>query len=138
MILTDDEIKLRVYNAIMSSNIPDEISGGVYYGGDRPHDSSLEDITIEFTTGDTAQIQEGVVTVLAYVPDIADKDGTFIQNRRRTMELGRKLTDWGSSLGAKAMAGFLWRVKGTPQVYADMEYTHQHFISLKLSYKTLQ
>lgn len=138
MILTEDEITLLVYKSIMASDIPGVIDGDVYYGGDRPKNSEKEDITLVFTTGGASQMQEGIVTVLAYVKDLQDKDGTYLQNRRRTMELGRILTDWGDSLGATGIPGFLWKVKEAPRTFPDREFTHQHFVSLALSYKVLQ
>lgn len=139
MILTANEIMLLFYRSLIASPVVKEATGGVYYAEDRPKNSTKEDILIAFTSGETDQIQEGIVTVMLYVPDITDSDGTSIPDRGRIMKLSRMLIDWGDSLRATGLQGFMVKIKGAPQLFADTtEFFRQHFVSLKLNYKVHQ
>lgn len=70
MAKTGKQIQGDIYQLLKDSTLYTLISGEVYRNGYRPRDSRKEDAVVTFTAGFPTEIQEGVVTVNIYVPDI--------------------------------------------------------------------
>lgn len=76
-----------------TSRVPG-IGGGVYRATNRPRDSKAEDLTVRFTTATARQVQEGVVTLNIYVPDIINRpNGVTAEDGARCQQLERLAQD---------------------------------------------
>lgn len=76
-----------------SGNIPG-IRGGVYRATMRPRDSKAEDMTVMFTTATAEQVQEGVVTLNIFVPDILNRaNGVTAEDGERCEQIERLAQD---------------------------------------------
>lgn len=135
MAKTSRAVQQDFYELLQESPLRGAITGGIYRDGLRPRDSRLEDLIVIFTAGRRAQIEEGVVTLNLFVPDIDPyEDGTWREDTRRTQELEQLLDAWASSLSERTRGGYLFHYRDTIQTLPAHE-RQQHFISLKLSYE---
>lgn len=82
MIKTEQEIERDFYTMIKSSELGAAIRGGLYRDGMRPDNSVEEDLIVKLLSGDDEQVQEGVILINLYVPDISD-------GKRNVKDLGR-------------------------------------------------
>lgn len=80
---TASEVQTDIINLIKADGILTSLSGNIYRNGYRPRNSKLEDVVVTFTTGVPTQIEEGVVTVHIYVPDV-ELNGILVENGSRT------------------------------------------------------
>lgn len=87
-----------------------------------------------FTTGTPDEIQEGVVTVNIYVPDIDPYDnGVTVEDSERTEELEQLADEWVNSLTADKSC-YKFRLMQT--IYTEDEAAiNQHFVVIKLQYR---
>jgi hypothetical protein len=133
MAKTGKQVQTDIYNLLRHSPISSMISGAVYRRGYRPRDSRLEDAVVAFTTGTPTEIQQGVVTVNIYVPDIDPySNGVFVEDGQRTEELERAAADWVDSLSA-AISCYRFELQQT--IYTEEESDiNQHFVVVKLRY----
>lgn len=137
MQVTSREVTTYIYKLVKNSYLAQKVSGRVYHAGMRPKsfredDYLYEDIVVSFTAGVGGDIQEGVVTILVFVPSIVDPDsGRHLENMRRTAELEHIVQRWVDSL---TDGHYLLRLKDTIATYYDSE-IRQHFISIRLYYK---
>ena len=79
MLLTPLEVENDFYNMIKAADIVTKVNGGVYAGGQRPQNSTKEDIEVICTTLSATEVKEGIVTLLIYVhnvPQAASKGAT--------------------------------------------------------------
>lgn len=134
MARTSKQIQGDVFRLLKASPLSSMISGAVYRAGYRPRDSKEEDAVVHFITGLPTQIEEGIVSVLIYVPDVdAYENGVFVENGERTEELEKKAQEWVDSLGAGTSC-YKFRLQQT--IYtADEEEIKQHSIVVKLAFK---
>lgn len=132
MAKTEKEIVGDVIELIKADPIAQMISGSVYRKGYRPRDSKLEDIVVILTTGKPNQIEKGVVTIHAYVPDI-EFNGVMVENGRRSAEIERAMTDFVANIIANETC-YLFRLQETvtTEEAPDIE---QHFVVAMLYYK---
>lgn len=131
--LTAKQVQTDVYNMLGASTLSSMISGAVYREGYRPHDSQLEDAIVIFTTGTSAQIERGVVTINIYVPDIDPFDnGTLVEDGARTNELEQAAAEWVESLTADK-SNYKFRLQQTIYTEEDRE-IKQHFVVVILQY----
>lgn len=109
------------------------VNGGIYRNGYRPRDSRNEDIIVAFTAGTTGEIEEGVITINIYVPDIDPyNNGVFVEDGARCDEIEQIASEWVEAL--KGVSPYLLRLQQT--IYTEPEEEiNQHFIVLKLTYK---
>ena len=84
---TDVEIRQDLYGIIASSSIKDAISGAVRIIP-RATGSKTEDCIISVLDGDNAQIQDAIVNVNVYVPNITS-GGDSVENVGRTKQLAK-------------------------------------------------
>ncbi|MCD8313427.1 MAG: hypothetical protein LUC24_04635 [Bacteroidales bacterium] len=130
--LTAKQVQTDIIGLLKDSPLAQAVSGSVYRSGLRPRDSRLEDITVAFTTGSPDQIETGVVTVNVFVPDLADTDGTLVENMARTAELESLAADWFESLGAGT--DYLLSLRQTIYTEAEPD-TREHFVVIRLGYR---
>ena len=134
MAKTSKQVQGDIYQLLRDSTLYTMISGEVYRAGMRPRDSQLEDAEVIFTTGTPTQIQEGVVTVNIFVPDIDPYDnGVLVEDSERTEELEGYAQAWVDSLTAE-VSNYKFRLQQT--IYTEEEPNiHQHFVVVRLGYR---
>lgn len=134
---TGHQIQTDVYNLLRGSSFVEGLSGGLYRQGTRPRDSRLEDCIVIFTTADAEQVQEGVVTLNVYVPDIYPyTNGLPVENIARCEELEGLLQEWVDSLTA-GVSDYLFKLKSAIHTQRD-EDIHQSFVVARLSFRLFQ
>lgn len=126
MILSDIDIKDAVYRLIAGSSLPNLISGKVYKDT-RPANSELEDISISVLAGDAAQIQEFVLNVNLFVPDI-DRGNEHVENTGRLRTLASECI---SLMEHKIVDRFWFKLES--QRIMAVEEADFHFINNRLS-----
>lgn len=136
MTRTGKDIQDDFYRMLKGSALDTAVSGTVYKNGYRPRDSRLEDITVTFTTATARQVQEGVVTVNIYVPDIDPySNGVYVEDGARTMALERSAMDWFDGISRSA-APMRLRLQETVYTMADTD-LRQHFIVMRIRFNYL-
>lgn len=70
MIKTGAQVQTDFYHFVKKSPLASMVSGMVYKAPLRPHNAVSEDITVRFLTGTHGQIQNGVMIVNVFVPNI--------------------------------------------------------------------
>ena len=131
MAKTAKEIQGDIMMLLTASGVQSLVSGGVYRNGYRPRDSRLEDIVVTFTTGLTAQVQSGVVTVHLYVPDV-ELNGVYVEDGARTAALERALQAWIDNLSCwKSGYRFAQQYAVTTEAAEDIQ---QHYVVAMLRY----
>lgn len=134
MIKTGKQIQGDIYRLLRESDLSAIVSGEVYRNGTRPRDSKVEDIIVTFTTGLPTQIQEGVVTINIFVPDIDPfANGIMVEDGERTAVLEQAAQEWVDSLST-ADSGYIFDLQQT--IYTEEEPDiKQHFVVVKLHYR---
>ncbi|MCD8313574.1 MAG: hypothetical protein LUC24_05375 [Bacteroidales bacterium] len=132
--LTAKQVQTDFIALLRGSSLEAAVSGSVYRDGYRPRDSRLEDIVVAFTTGTAAQVDSGVVTLNIFVPDIADSDGTLVEDGARTAELEAAAQTWFDGLSGGGAGDYLLSLRQTIYTEAEPE-THEHFVSVRLGYR---
>lgn len=134
MAKTGKQIQGDIRTMLRASSLATAISGEVYRNGLRPRDSRQEDIIVTFTTGTPGEVQEGVVTINIFVPDIDPYDnGVTVEDTGRTEELENLAGEWVKSLTA-AKSCYEFRLLQT--IYTEEEAAiNQHFVVIKLHYR---
>lgn len=134
MAKTGKQIQGDIRSMLRTSPIKEAISGDVYRNGLRPRDSRLEDAVVTFTTGTPEEVQEGVVTVNIFVPDIDPyNNGVTVEDTARTEELESLADAWVKSLSA-AQSCYKFRLLQT--IYTEEEAEiKQHFVVIKLYFR---
>ena len=137
MAKTGKQVQGDIYRLLRESNLSATLTGDVYRGGLRPRDSDKEDAVVIFTTGLPTQIEEGIVTVNIFVPDIDPYDnGVLVENGARTEELEVLAAEWVESLTAdKSCYKFVLQQAIYTEEEADI---HQHFVVVKLHYQLFE
>lgn len=132
MVKTAEEILEDVFERIKDSDLANTLSGVVCFEGARPQDSKLEDAVLIFTSGDTEQVQEGIVTLNIYVPD-KEKKGIYRKDIPRCREVSKLTNKWIEEL-IEQSADYLFERNGVVSTNSEEE-IHQHFVVAKLKYK---
>jgi len=134
---TGHQIQTDIYGLLRGSSFVAALSGGLYRQGLRPRDSRLEDCIVIFTTADAEQVQEGVVTINVYVPDINPfSNGVPVENIARCEEIEGLLQDWVDSQTA-GVSDYLFRLGSAIHTQRDEE-IHQSFVVARLSFRLFQ
>jgi len=132
---TGFQIQSDFFDLITDSGIGEKISGAIYREGTRPRGSEKEDLCIVFTTADAEQIQEGVVTLNLYVPDIAPYDnGIRITDIARCEELETEMQSLMETLTASKTGGYLLSLKEAIHTQRDEDIS-QSFVVARISFK---
>lgn len=135
MIKTGKEVQGDIMSLLYGSSLASMLTGDVYFNGYRPRDSQLEDAIVIFTTATSDQIQEGIVTINIYVPDIdAYSNGVLIENGSRTKEIEIALNTWVDEL-PKNTDYFFYLDQAITTV--DNTDINQHFVVARLGFKIL-
>lgn len=129
-----ESIEMDIFKAI-ASTIEGEVSGGVYFEGDRPTDSMLEDVCIACSTASAEQVQQGVAKVNIYVRDIDNGTGHLVKNKGRLLELG-PIAELIVSLLNGADTDYAWSLSPAPQTIIQ-EATQEHFLNINLNFKLI-
>lgn len=131
---TASQIQGDIYHLLVGSELSNMVTGDVYRDGYRPHDSSLEDVIVIFTTGNVAGIQSGVVTLNIYIPDIDPYgNGVMVQDGERSAELEAAAAQWVDSLTTDK-SNYRFDLRQTIYTEADPN-IKQHFVVVSLKYK---
>jgi len=88
-----------VYQFIKDSALAELVNGDVYHAGTRPRDSNKEDIVIGFLAGYPADLQELVVNVNVFVPDVDPwNNGVLTPDVGRLTAIETAAATWVESL----------------------------------------
>ncbi|MCQ2257830.1 MAG: hypothetical protein MJZ41_07555 [Bacteroidaceae bacterium] len=129
-----ESIEMDIFKAIATS-IEGEVSGSVYFEGDRPTDSMLEDVCIACSSVNAKQIQEGTAKVNIYVRDIDNGSGRLVKNKGRLLEL-EPLAGLIVSLLNDADTDYAWSLSPAPHTIRQ-EATQEHFLNINLFFKLI-
>lgn len=95
-----------VYQYIKGSALAEMVSGGVYYAETRPRDSKKEDIVIGYLAGVPADLQQIVVNINIFVPDIDPfNNGVLTPDIARLAAVEQAAAEWANSLTVAATDG---------------------------------
>ena len=131
---TASQVQADVFGFIKGSPLAKGISGGVYKDDTRPRDSRKEDAVVVFTTGIPGDVQEGVVTINIFIPDVKPyANGVFVKDTRRCSEVEALAQQWVDSLTAEK-SDYLFSLQECIHTSREQE-TKQHFVVVKIKYK---
>lgn len=134
MTKTGSQIQGAVFAMLRGSRLAREINGSVYRDGYRPRDSKKEDAIVIFTAGTADEVQEGVVTINIFVPDIdSDNDGTWVKDGRRTEQIEILAQEWFKTLST-VESNYLFSLKQAITT-DEMPEIHQHFVIVRLGFR---
>lgn len=134
MTKTGTQVEHDIFMAVKSP-VKDLINGDVYNSTGRPTDSTKEDAVVMFLTGRDAQIQEGVVIVNIFVPDIYPdgQKGRSVKDTKRCREIEAGLLEIAEDL--KLTEYHLSRSEMI-QSFKHQE-RDEHFINARLNFKRI-
>ena len=78
-IKTESAIERDFLQLLKDSSLASELRGRIYRDEMRPADAKTEDVVFKFIAGTDAQIQEGIVVVNIYVPDLKRSGGRAVK-----------------------------------------------------------
>lgn len=132
---TGAQVETDIYKSIKES-IKANINGDVYTSSGRPTDSKKEDAVIIFMTGRDGQIQEGVVVVNVFVPDIypATEKGRSVKDTKRCREIEIALAGITDSMTTPEYQ--IYR-EDMIQTYKNQD-RDEHFINARLSFQRIE
>ncbi len=134
MAKTGKQIQGDIYQLLRDSDLARMITGDVYRYGMRPRDSRLEDAVVIFTTGVPTQVEEGVVTINIYVPDVDPyENGVLVEDGERTEELEAAAQQWVESL-TTSVSNYKFRLQMAIFTEEEPE-INQHFVVVRLGYQ---
>lgn len=136
MMKTGHDIQDEIYGLLKHSALENAVSGEVYKNGYRPRDSRLEDIVVTFTQSTAGQIQEGIVTVNVYVPDIDPyNNGVWVEDGARTAELEHSVLRWFERID-RSSTDLRLEAERPPFTMEDSG-ARQHFVTLRIRFMYL-
>ena len=131
MIKTGGNIETDIYNLI-AAKLKRIISGDVYKSDGREKNATTEDAVIIFTGGLDGQVQEGIVTVNIYIPDIdAGSKGAKVKDTKRCREIEAALL---TAIDETTTTEYELTRKTIIQTFAVDE-INQHFVNGKIQFK---
>lgn len=131
---TEKQIERDFYSLIKQSSLGAVIRGDVYRSEMRPKDAESEDIIVKFLSGLDGQIQQGVVILNVYVPDITLRsDGRRVEDKERVAELEALIVDFIENNGSTE---YLIESDLTPTSMLNEE-LEQHLIYARLRFQRL-
>lgn len=134
---TGSEVETDVYRLIYNTSIRTSITGDIYKAGTRPLNSDKEDVVIGFVAGLDGQVQDGVVNINFYAPDIIPEGQTDsvvkMKDTARCRELEVIALDAIASLPTDeydfSLAQMIATFKG--------ENADQHYVNVKLEFRRI-
>ena len=133
MISTFDIIDI-LHGIVKVSALRTAVNGGLYKNNDRPDDSKLEDIVINCLPASGAQLQTATVNVNIYVPDLMTKTDGKNQYKSNFIRLKTLATLGITLLREIAMPGYIIEIVNQSVIREEL--IHQHFINIRLEFKT--
>lgn len=95
-----------LYQLLNGSTLAKAVSGGVYYAETRPRDSKKEDIVIGYLAGVPADLQQIVVNINIFVPDIDPwQNGVLTPDIARLTAIEEAAAEWVNTLGVGTTGG---------------------------------
>lgn len=131
-IKTETQIERDFFTLISASTLGNALRGTVYRSDMRPDDANSEDLVIKFLTGLDDQVQEGVVILNLYVPDILH-DGRMVADRTRIGELQELILQFIEEPGDTE---YLTKSDGSPTSISNDD-IHQHIIIARIRFQRL-
>ena len=123
-----------LHGIVKVSALETAVNGDLYKNNDRPDNSILEDIVINCLPASGAQLQTATVNVNIYVPDLMIKIGGKNQYKSNFIRLKTLATLAITLLEEIAMPGY--HIEIVNQSIISEELIHQHFINIRLEYKS--
>lgn len=134
MMKTEKQIERDFYLLIKQSSLGAAIRGNIYRSEMRPADATSEDIIVKFLSGLDGQIQQGVVILNVYVPDMTMRsDGRKVEDKERVAELEELIVDFIEHNGSTE---YLIESDLTPTSMLNEE-LGQHLIYARLRFQRL-
>jgi len=130
---TGTQVLTDVYGWLRGSALADMVSGGVYYAETRPRDSKLEDIVVGYLAGVPADLQQIVVNINIFVPDIDPWDnGVFTPDIARIAAVETAAAEWANSLTVGTTDG-KYQVSLYDNIHSgEAAGIGQHYINIQL------
>ena len=95
-----------LYQLLKDSTLANTVSGGVYYAETRPRDSKEEDIVIGYLAGVPADLQQIVVNINVFVPDIDPwQNGVLTPDIARLAAIEEAAAEWVNTLKVGTTGG---------------------------------
>ena len=127
---TGGEIEKDLYTLIKNSAVKTAITGSLYRQGMRPINSLTEDAVVSFLAGIDGDIQEGVLNLNIYVPNI-EVSGQKVKNITRCTELEVIVNTFIQSL----IAGeYVFELDKMIQTFQEAV-IEQHFINCRIKFR---
>lgn len=131
---TASQVQEDVFGFINGSKLLKGISGKAYKDDTRPRNSKKEDAVVVFTAGIPGDVQEGVVTINIFVPDLKPCiNGVFVKDTKRCSEVELLAQQWVDGLTA-GKSDYLFSLQECIHTSREQE-TNQHFVVVKLNYR---
>ena len=131
---TGSQFEEDVYKQILLSNLANSISGKVYRSGMRPNNSLLEDCVITFKTGTNGQIQDGIVVINTFIPDIM-VGTTKVKNISRCKAVEVLADEFAGQLRISGYRFEYNDVIQTIRLQESVQGYEQHFVNLELYFE---
>lgn len=132
MIHTSQSIEEYTYELVLQSAI--NVRGGIYRQGERPLNSSKEDVVISFLDADADQIQRGNIIVSVFVPKLYGSDGVKYDDKERCKVLEYRLVQLVDFLNRRGEVRF--SMQSAPRTLIEPT-TKQTFVSVNYVFKLL-
>ena len=131
MVKTGGNIETDIYTLI-AAKLKTIISGKVYKSDGREKDAKTEDAVIIFMGGLDGQVQEGIVTVNIFIPDIdAGSKGAKVKDTKRCREVEAALLQ---TIDETITTEYELTRKSIIQTFSIDE-IDQHFVNAKIQFK---
>lgn len=128
---TGGEIEKDLYTLIKNSAVKTDITGSLYRQGMRPLNAKTEDAVVSFLAGIDGQIQEGILNLNLYVPDVLS-NGIKVKNITRCTELE---VICNTFIQSHSMSGdYLFELDKMIQTFKE-ESIEQHFVNCRIKFR---
>lgn len=128
---TASQVLNDLYPVVKASALASAVKGSVYMSGTRPLNALAEDIVINFLSGTALQIQDGIVNINVFVPNIDDVSGSKVCDAKRCCEIETIAGGWIESIedfdGYRLTLDEMIRT----MPYEDKK---QHFVNIRLKF----
>jgi hypothetical protein len=133
---TGTQVLADVYQYIKGSTLAEMVSGGVYYAETRPRDSKAEDIVIGYLAGVPADLQQIVVNINIFVPDIDPwQNGVLAPDIARIATIETAAAEWSHSLTVGTTDG-KYQVSLYDNIHSgEATGIGQHYVNVQLRFR---
>lgn len=133
---TAGEIRGYFRELLKGSGLIGAVTGGLYFGGTRPRDSRVEDVTVMWSGGVTGEVESGTVTINIAVADMDPyKDGVLVEDIGRTDLLSRLASEWVEKVEGEEMEYLLSQKEPVHTIW-DYE-RGEHLVVVRIDYRRL-